>query len=77
MVWNFEDLKFAHSIAKAVASDAVAIEESRVEETQSVQDRDFGAESVDWDHVLRATEASTLSNQSCGTVAGPSDVFGV
>lgn len=36
-----EDLKFAHSIAKAVDSDAVAIEESRVEETQSVQDRDF------------------------------------
>lgn len=34
-----EDLKFAHSIAKAVASDTV--EESRVEETQSVQDRDF------------------------------------
>jgi hypothetical protein len=91
-----EDLKFAHSIAKAVASDAVAIEESRVEETQSVQDRDFalslnvdenllsqdatdlpemsrlGAESVDWDHVLRATEASTLSNRSGSTVAGPS-----
>ncbi|MCJ1460912.1 hypothetical protein MMC28_011294 [Mycoblastus sanguinarius] len=36
-----EDLKLAHSIAKAVDSDAVAIEESRVEETQSVQDRDF------------------------------------
>ena len=36
-----EDLKFAHSIAKAVDSDAVAIEESRVEETQSVQDRQF------------------------------------
>ena len=91
-----EDLKFSHSIAKAVASDAVAIEESRVEETQSVQDRDFalslnvdenlpsqdvtdlpetsrlGEESVDWDHVLRATEASTLSNRSCSTVAGPS-----
>ncbi len=80
-----EDLKFAHSIAKAVDSDAVAIEESRVEETQSVQDRDFalslnedenllsqdvtdlpgmsrlGAESAEWDYVLRATEASTLS----------------
>ena len=28
-----EDLKLAHSIAKAVESDAVAIEESRVEET--------------------------------------------
>ena len=36
-----EDLKFAHSIAKAVDSDAVAIEESRIEETQSVQDRDL------------------------------------
>lgn len=32
------DLKFTHSIAKAVA---VAIEESRVEETQSVHDQDF------------------------------------
>src|SRR6266536_6326669 len=32
----------------------------------------LGAESVDWDHVLRATEASTLSNWSCRTVAGPS-----
>lgn len=30
-----EDLKFAHSIAKAVDSDAVAIQESKVEETQS------------------------------------------
>ncbi|KAI9047423.1 hypothetical protein LZ554_008867 [Drepanopeziza brunnea f. sp. 'monogermtubi'] len=91
-----EDLKFAHSIARAVASDEVAIEESRAEETQSIQDRVFaqslngdgnqpsqvttelpemsrlGAESVDWDHVLRATEASTLSNRSSGsTVAGP------
>ncbi|KAK3171715.1 hypothetical protein OEA41_003799 [Lepraria neglecta] len=91
-----EDQKFAHSIAKAVDSDAVVIEESRVEETQSVQDRDFalslnedenlpsqdvtdlpemsrlGAEWVDWDHVLRAIEASTFSNESCSTVAGPS-----
>ncbi|KAJ5051030.1 uncharacterized protein L3040_002895 [Drepanopeziza brunnea f. sp. 'multigermtubi'] len=93
-----EDLKFAHSIARAVDSDEVAIEESRAEETQSIQDRDFArslnedgnlpsqdtmtklpemsrlrAESVDWDHVLRATEASTLSNRSSGsTVAGPS-----
>ena len=32
----------------------------------------LGAESVDWDHVLRATEASTLSNRSRSTVAGPS-----
>ena len=91
-----EDLKFAHSITKAIDSNAVVIEESRVEETQSVQDRDFalslnedenlpsqdvtnlpevsrlGAEWVDWDHVLRATEASTFSNESCSTVAGPS-----
>ncbi|KAI9730922.1 MAG: hypothetical protein M1818_007996 [Claussenomyces sp. TS43310] len=91
-----EDQKFAHSIAKAVDSDAVAIEESMVEEAQLVQDRDFalslnedenlpsqdlidspkmsrlGAELVDWDHVLRATEASTFSNESCSTVAGPS-----
>ena len=36
-----EDLKLAHSIAKAVDSDAMAIEASRVEETQSVQDREF------------------------------------
>lgn len=36
-----EDLKFSHSIARAVDSDAVAIEETRVEETQSVQDRQF------------------------------------
>ena len=91
-----EDLKFAHSIAKAVDSDAVAIEESRVEETQSVQDRDFAlslnedenlpsqnvtdspgmsrlrAESVEWDYILRATESSTFSIESCSTVAGPS-----
>ncbi|CZR70265.1 uncharacterized protein PAC_20166 [Phialocephala subalpina] len=90
------DLKFAHSIARAVDSDAVAIEESRLEETQSVQDRDFalslnedenlpsqdvtnlaqmsclGAESVDWDDVLRAIEASTFSNESSSTAAGPS-----
>lgn len=91
-----DNVKFAHSIVKAVDSDALAIEESRVEETQSVQDRDFalslnedenlrsqdvtdmsempclGTESVDWDHVLRATEASTFSDKSCSTVAGPS-----
>ncbi|RDW75927.1 hypothetical protein BP5796_06748 [Coleophoma crateriformis] len=94
-----EDLKFAHSIAKAVDSDAVAIKESMVEEAQSVQDRGFAislnedenlpspddtntidmsrfeAESVDWDHVLRATEASTFSNKSCSTVAGPSTLY--
>ena len=91
-----QDLKLAHSIAKAVDSDAVAIEELRVKETQSCQDRDFalslneddnlpsqdvtnlpetprlGTEPVDWQHVLRATEASTLSIESDSTVAGPS-----
>lgn len=100
MIFEIEDLKFAHSIARAVDSDALVIEESRAEETQAVQDRDFalslnedenlpsqdasqhatdllelsrfGAESVDWDHVLRATEASTFSNRSYSTVAGPS-----
>ena len=93
------DLKFAHSIAKAVDSDAVAIEESTLEETQSVQDRDFalslnegknqpsqdvtdlpemsriGAESVEWDYVLRATESSTFSIESCNTAAGPSSHY--
>lgn len=95
-VLMIEDLKFAHSIAKAIDSDALAIEDSWAEETQAVQDRDFalslnedenlpfqdftdlpelshlGAESVDWDHVLRATKVSTCSNKSCSTVAGPS-----
>ena len=33
-----EDLKFAHSITEAVDSDTVAIKESRVEGTQSLQD---------------------------------------
>ena len=33
-----KDLKFAHSIAKAVDSDAMIIKESRVKEIQSVQD---------------------------------------
>ena len=47
-VLTIEDLKFAHSIAKAVASDAVAIEEFIFEETQSVQDRDL-ALSLDTD----------------------------
>jgi len=93
------DLKFAHSIAKAVDSDAVAIEEIRVEETQSIQDRGLalsmnedgtvpsrhvtdlagpsylGTESVDWDFVLRATEASTYSVESSSTLAGPSDFY--
>lgn len=77
----------------------MAIKESRAEETQSVQDRDFalslnvdenlpsqditdlpemsrlGAESIDWDYVLRATEASTLSNRSCSTAAGLSTYY--
>ena len=94
-----EDLKLAHSIAKAIDTDAVVIEESRIEETQSVRDRDFalslnegenlpsqdaadlpeisplGAEWVDWDHVLRATEASSSSNESCSTIAGPSTLY--
>lgn len=80
-----EDHKLAHSIAKAVDTDSVAIEESRIEETQSIQDRafalglnagenlpapsqdatestsQFGADSAEWNHVLRATEASTFS----------------
>jgi hypothetical protein len=91
-----EDLKFAYSIAKAVDSDGLAIEESMVEETQAVRDRGFALslnedenlpfqdvtdlqemshhkeELADWDHVLRATEASTFSSKSCSTVAGPS-----
>ena len=93
---SIEDLKLAHSIAKAVDSDAVAIEEIRVEEIQTIRDRDFAlssnedenlpsqdvsdspgisqleAESVKWDNVLQATEASNLSIESCSTVAGPS-----
>lgn len=32
----------------------------------------IGAELVDWDHVLQATEASTFSNKSSSTIAGPS-----
>lgn len=94
-----EDLKFAHSIARAVDSDAVAIEVSRVEELQSIQDRNFArslnegedlpsqdltdlpeefgieTESVDWQDVLRTTEASTLSILSDDTVAGPSTTY--
>jgi hypothetical protein len=33
------------------------------------------AKSVDWDHILRATEASTLSDRSCSTAAGPSTYY--
>ena len=92
-----EDLKFAHSIARAVDSDASVIEQLRAEESQSFQDRDFArsliegqnpatedgvelqgmsrieTESVEWDHVLRASEASTFSVESNSTVAGPSN----
>lgn len=59
-----KDLKFAHSIAKAVASDAVAIEESRVEETQSVQDQDF-ALSLNVDENLPSQDATDLPEMSC------------
>lgn len=76
-----EDLTLAHSVARAVDSDALAIEEINVEETQFVRGRELalslnegetlapqneidlpemsriGADSVDWDYVLRATEA--------------------
>lgn len=55
----FADLKFAHSIAKAVDSDAVAIEESRVEETQSVQDREL-ALSLNEDEDLPTQEVTSL-----------------
>ncbi len=94
-----EDVKLAHSIAKAVDSDATAIEELRAEEAQSIQDRGFAlslnengnlpsqvvtdvpelsgvcADSTEWNHVLRATEASTLSIYSASTVAGPSTQY--
>lgn len=36
-----EDIRLAHSIAQAVDSDAVAIDEARAEERQSSQDRDM------------------------------------
>lgn len=36
-----EDFKFADSIARAVDSDAIAIDEIRLEETQSIEDRAF------------------------------------
>ncbi|CZS90840.1 uncharacterized protein RAG0_01735 [Rhynchosporium agropyri] len=54
-----EDLKFAHSIAKAVVSDAVAIEESRAEEAQSLEDRGF-ARSLNEDENLPIQEAIDL-----------------
>ncbi|KAM3064618.1 hypothetical protein ACMFMF_011894, partial [Clarireedia jacksonii] len=55
-----EDLKLAHSIAKAVDSDSVAIERSKVEETQSLQDRDFA---------LSLNEGENLPSQD-GTDSG-------
>ena len=58
-----EDLKFAHSIAKAVDSDAVAIEESRSEETQSVQDREF-ALSLNEDENLPSQNVANLPEMS-------------
>lgn len=86
-----KDVKFAHSIAKAVQIDALAIEESMVEESQSFQDRGFalsldedddlssqnatdfpGVSRLEWDYVLRGTEASAFSTESYSTVAGPS-----
>ncbi|KAL2037671.1 hypothetical protein N7G274_009616 [Stereocaulon virgatum] len=97
-----EDLKFAHSIARAVDADGVAIEELKAEEAQSARDREFAlrlngysvppppdinespeifrvdTESVDWQHVPRATESSTLSvESSSSTVAGPSGDYPV
>ena len=97
-----EDLKFAHSIARAVDEDAVAIEESRAEEAQSAEDRELAlrlngynvpplpditespetsrlnVESIDWQHVPRATESPTFSVESySSTVAGPSGDYAV
>ena len=94
-----DDLKLAHSIARAVDSDAVAIEELTTAEAQSLKDRDFAltlnegetvssldavefqlmsppeTESVAWDHVIRASEASTWSVASASTIAGPSIAY--
>jgi hypothetical protein len=91
-----DDMKLAHSIARAVESDAGAIEESIAQERQCANDRYVAltmegnissssavsvplpempqttAESIDWDHVLRASTASTFSTVSSTTVAGPS-----
>ncbi|TAQ85234.1 hypothetical protein B7494_g6438 [Chlorociboria aeruginascens] len=73
-IFMIEDLKFAHSIAKAVNSDALAIEDSRAEETQAVQDRDF-ALSLNEDENLPFqdfTDMLELSRLGADTVAGPS-----
>ena len=58
-----EDLKFAHSIAKAVDSDAMVIEESRVEENQSDQDREF-ALSLNEDGTLPPQNITDLPEMS-------------
>jgi len=66
-VLMIEDLKFAHSIAKAVASDAVAIEEWRVQETHSLQDRDL-ALSLDADLSLPSQDITGMPDMSrCGS----------
>jgi len=55
-----QDVKLAHSIAKAVDSDAVAINEATAEERQSVQDREFA---------LSLNEGRGLPTQ--GLIEGP------
>lgn len=54
-----KDLKLAHSIAKAVDSDAVAIRDAGAEERQSFQDRQF-AMSLNEDEGLPAQEPVEL-----------------
>ena len=54
-----EDLRLSHSIAKAVDSDAVAIEESMVEETQAVRDRNV-ALSLNEDENLPSQDVTNL-----------------
>lgn len=65
-----EDLKIAHSIAKAVESDAVAIEESieewRTKVTQFVQDRDF-ARSLNEDGNMPSQDVANLPQVPCPT----------
>ena len=63
MLLLVEDLKFAYSITKAVASDAVAIKESRVDEIQLVQDQDF-ALSLNVDENLLFQDATDLLEMS-------------
>ncbi|KAL6849004.1 hypothetical protein ACO1O0_008534 [Amphichorda felina] len=59
----FEDRKLAHSIAKAVDSDAVAINEAMAEETQSFQDREF---------ILSMNEDEGLPTQETNHLLAPS-----